>query len=170
LLRSSKSVAEKACHAFASTTQVGLIQALDVMAYLHEVNSFDSKLARLRESSLFYLKLDFGITAAIATAASAFKLDGNDLLFGIVQFRYIAQAILWFIVYALAFELLITRSRNSSPLQSGVDPRKSELAARNLLILYTVQVFAHILLLVYCIGYIASGLDCLGHSCGIVPK
>ena len=29
LLRSSKSVAEKACHAFASTTQVGLTQALD---------------------------------------------------------------------------------------------------------------------------------------------
>ncbi len=28
LLRYSKSVAEKACHAFASTTQVGLIQAL----------------------------------------------------------------------------------------------------------------------------------------------
>ena len=28
LLRSSKSVAEKACHAFASTTQVGLTQAL----------------------------------------------------------------------------------------------------------------------------------------------
>ena len=28
LLRYSKSVAEKACHAFASTTQVGLTQAL----------------------------------------------------------------------------------------------------------------------------------------------
>jgi hypothetical protein len=36
LFRSSKSVAEKACHAFASTTQVGLIQALGLqenMAY-----------------------------------------------------------------------------------------------------------------------------------------
>ena len=31
LLRSSKSVAEKACHAFASTTQVGLIQVLGPM-------------------------------------------------------------------------------------------------------------------------------------------
>ena len=29
LLRSGKTVAEKACHAFASTTQVGLTQALD---------------------------------------------------------------------------------------------------------------------------------------------
>jgi hypothetical protein len=32
LLRSSKSVATKACHAFASTTQVGLIQVLDPWA------------------------------------------------------------------------------------------------------------------------------------------
>ena len=32
LLRYSKSVAQKACHAFASTTQVGLIQALGAMS------------------------------------------------------------------------------------------------------------------------------------------
>jgi hypothetical protein len=32
LFRSSKSVAEKACHAFTSTTQVGLIQAIGLMS------------------------------------------------------------------------------------------------------------------------------------------
>ncbi len=45
LLRSSKSVAEKACHAFASTTQVGLTQALgaryNFQAILGERNSCD---------------------------------------------------------------------------------------------------------------------------------
>jgi elongation factor Ts len=35
LLRSSESVAEKACHAFASTTQVGLIQVLGPMDNSH---------------------------------------------------------------------------------------------------------------------------------------
>jgi hypothetical protein len=36
LLRYGKSAAEKACHAFASTTQVGLTQVLDAMAAIIE--------------------------------------------------------------------------------------------------------------------------------------
>ncbi|MGY1426496.1 hypothetical protein [Lysobacter sp. A289] len=51
LLRYSKSVAQKACHAFASTTQVGLIQALGLMTVFWKKPTFqDPQLGLLSHS------------------------------------------------------------------------------------------------------------------------
>jgi hypothetical protein len=58
LLRSSESVAEKACHAFASTTQVGLIQVLDDMAQLAKHTRGGQAWALVAGLLLLYLGVD----------------------------------------------------------------------------------------------------------------
>ena len=86
LFRYGKSVAEKACHAFASTTQVGLTQALDLMER-HMDEPEKSALARLRWidskwPTVKWVLLTLGAFNLLSGASSYFR--HNDQAFGIV--------------------------------------------------------------------------------------
>lgn len=125
----------------------------------------DSALARLRESSQFFLKLDFALLAAILAVGSLFKVEGRELLLELVNYRRELQVLGALIAYALILELVITVLRNglSRWITDGHFSRLVSLCN----VAYGLQVVAHILIVGGITAFVHGVLDCLSEAaCG----
>ena len=120
----------------------------------------DGKLSRIRESCIFYLKLDLAMLAAIATIASVLKLDGTGLMMLLTRHRQELNILAGLIIFAVIFELalLYTRTNLLSPrTTSGVQ----QIVVSAFSYAYAVQVLGHIFLIVGLFSYLAGVLNCL---------
>ncbi|MBV6790078.1 MULTISPECIES: hypothetical protein [Xanthomonas] len=119
----------------------------------------DSALGRLRESSQFFLKLDFALLGAILAIASLFKLDGRELLIKLASYTRELQVLGILVAYALALELLVTWLRNG--LSRWIKEHDYSRLVSICTFAYGVQVSAHIFIVGGITGFVHGVLDCL---------
>ncbi len=125
----------------------------------------DSALERVRNSSQFFLKLDFAVLASILAIASLFKLDGYDLLAELTNYRVELKLLGVIIAYALVLEYFITLIRNELPRRARKEHYGAVVTFFNYA--YFLQVLSHLLLVGYLVGLTSGLLDCLSSStCG----
>ncbi|MGB0218342.1 MAG: hypothetical protein ACPGJF_03325 [Sinimarinibacterium flocculans] len=121
----------------------------------------DEKLGRLRESVLFYVKLDFALVAGIAALASTLQIPADELLRTAAELRLGVTFFLALISYALALELLITSTRNSDIASK---PSRGRLSGLGLSITkwgYGFLVLAHTAMIGFISGYLLSSMELL---------
>lgn len=124
----------------------------------------EASLARLRESSQFFLKLDFALLAALLAIASLFKIDGRELLIELTDHTIELRVLGFLISFALAFEFLITWLRNG--LSRWIDERYFSKLVATCNFVYGMQVIAHIFIVVGITAFLHGVLDCLsGIAC-----
>ena len=124
----------------------------------------EEAIARLRESALFYLKLDVGFLAGIATLASVLKLDATQLVSAAVEYREIVNALLLLIALAIFIEFSATLARNGLATEKTAE-RFVPWFRRIISFCYIVQVFWHMWLMAYASGALVTYLRCLAGNC-----
>ena len=125
---------------------------------VHQYNGVsEEKLARMRELVHFYLKVDFTAIAAIAAAASYFKIEGDDLIRLGAEYRRLASVLLLLIFWGFVLDLGIFRAR------LGLEkPMFAGRTLQGLMFLVQLQAVWHVLLMAACMGYIVDVLKDAG--------
>ena len=118
----------------------------------------DEIIVRIRESALFYLKLDFGFVAGLVTLISTTKIELKEALSAAADINIIIQCFIFLIVLALLIELSTTSLRNSISLKTEIKERHLLLIRRIVESFYLIQVMAHIALIGFFAGYLFSYL------------
>jgi len=123
----------------------------------------DEVIARIRESALFYLKLDFGFIAGLATLVSVTKIDPDQLLSSAANFKNIILFLICLILFALVIEFVTTDIRNSISIENKIKENHLPLIRKAVNFLYIVQFLAHIFLFGVFSGFLSSYLGHLSN-------
>lgn len=115
----------------------------------------DRRLGMLRESCLFYLKLDFALFAALGAFVSYIGWRDFELLAALNEYRHLLHGLMFLVIGGLLLEWRLSRSRFLSRLTAAnPDPA---LVLRGLKLFrwgYLVQVWGHLTLVLFCSGYL----------------
>lgn len=127
------------------------------------IKGFDEALEKWRESCLFYFKFDVALAAGIAALASYLKLDGVELLMEIATNRWLLLTLSLLILYAIAFEWLLTSARVRLRLSDQGGVTKSSVRIRGIIFatMFAIQVAGHLLLALSVIAYVTGASDAI---------
>lgn len=125
------------------------------------LKGFDEALDRWRDSCLFFFKFDVALAAGVAALASYLKLEGVELLLEIHENRWLLLILSWLILYAIAFEWILTSTRVSIRLTVKEKTTRDSVRVRGRIfaVLFAAQVLGHLLLATGAIAYVRGASD-----------
>lgn len=136
------------------------------MTDMDEPNYMLAALSRWRASCIFYFKFDLALVAATAAMISFFNIHGTNLVATAYEYKFILYSLILLIVYALFYELNITNTCNRRDLQQLLSNSKHRKIIYRLFSWgYTIQVLAHVILLVGALGFAGGYVDGFMAAC-----
>jgi len=130
------------------------------MEDLIEPRMFIGALARWRDGCVFYFKFDLALIAAVAAIVSFLKIEGDAIIAAASQYKAALHYLIALLIYALIYEMNITSTCNRKDLMLLLsEERKRVWMYRVFKWAYKLQVFAHIGLLAWALGYASGYVD-----------